>query len=67
MALHLVEKGYRDVTIFDHQNFDELQYSPFRGSDSASSGTLEHILDIWLQITNKEHRYYEGHSISVWL
>jgi hypothetical protein len=37
-ALHLLENEYRKVTIFNHQDFDKSEYSPFRGADSASSG-----------------------------
>lgn len=44
-ALQLLENGYKNVTIFDCQNFEESNYSPFRGADSASSGKM--IFDLF--------------------
>ncbi|EFX03276.1 sarcosine oxidase [Grosmannia clavigera kw1407] len=42
-ALGLLESGYENVTIFDQQDFEESEYSPFRGADSASADTLKVI------------------------
>lgn len=36
-ALHLAARGYRDVTVFDRQNYDESLYSYQRGCDAASA------------------------------
>lgn len=36
-AIHLARRGYRDVTVFDKQPFDESQYSYMRGADAASA------------------------------
>lgn len=37
-ALGLLESGHENVTILDQQDFEESEYSPFRGADSASAG-----------------------------
>lgn len=37
-AMHLVRRGYRNVTVFDRQNYDEKQYSYQKGCDAASAG-----------------------------
>ncbi|KZF20373.1 sarcosine oxidase [Xylona heveae TC161] len=42
-ALHLLENGYRDVSILDAQQFDKSNYSPYNGADSASSDTRKVI------------------------
>ncbi|EEU43010.1 uncharacterized protein NECHADRAFT_83703 [Fusarium vanettenii 77-13-4] len=36
-ALHLQQRGYRDIKIFDKQDYHASEYSPFNGGDSASS------------------------------
>lgn len=36
-AIHLAQRGFRTVTIFDKQPYHESQYSYFRGCDSASA------------------------------
>ncbi|ETS74069.1 hypothetical protein PFICI_13935 [Pestalotiopsis fici W106-1] len=36
-ALHLARRGYRQVTVFDKQPYDESLYSYFRGADAASA------------------------------
>ncbi|KAM6519466.1 hypothetical protein FALCPG4_013098 [Fusarium falciforme] len=37
-ALHLQQRGYRNIKIFDKQDYHASEYSPFNGGDSASSG-----------------------------
>ena len=36
-AIHLAKRGYRHVTVFDKQPFDETLYSYLNGADSASA------------------------------
>ncbi|KAI4596663.1 hypothetical protein KJ359_005005 [Pestalotiopsis sp. 9143b] len=36
-ALHLAQRGYRQVTVFDKQPYDETFYSYFKGADAASA------------------------------
>ncbi|KAL4799270.1 FAD dependent oxidoreductase [Aspergillus venezuelensis] len=36
-ALHLVRRGYKDVTVFDKQPYDETFYSYLKGCDAASA------------------------------
>ncbi|KAJ4192079.1 hypothetical protein NW755_004215 [Fusarium falciforme] len=36
-ALHLQQRGYRNIKIFDKQDYHASEYSPFNGGDSASS------------------------------
>jgi len=36
-ALHLAKRGYRSVTVFDKQPYDETRYSYFDGCDAASA------------------------------
>ncbi|KAL2205489.1 FAD dependent oxidoreductase [Sarocladium strictum] len=36
-ALHLARRGYRNITVFDRQPCDELQYSYLNGADGASA------------------------------
>ncbi|KAM0435992.1 hypothetical protein ACHAPT_002884 [Fusarium lateritium] len=36
-ALHLQQRGYRNIKIFDKQDYHASAYSPFNGGDSASS------------------------------
>jgi sarcosine oxidase/L-pipecolate oxidase len=37
-AVHLAERGYRDVTIIDKQPYDETLYDYKSGCDAASAG-----------------------------
>jgi glycine/D-amino acid oxidase-like deaminating enzyme len=37
-AIHLLERGYQNVSIFDKQDYDETEYSYFKGCDAASAG-----------------------------
>ncbi|KAL4940182.1 hypothetical protein BDV06DRAFT_224357 [Aspergillus oleicola] len=36
-ALHLARRGYKDVTVFDKQPYDETLYSYLKGCDAASA------------------------------
>ncbi|KAK8870118.1 hypothetical protein IAR55_000688 [Kwoniella newhampshirensis] len=36
-ALHLKKQGYKDVTVFDYQPYDQNAYNPSEGCDSASA------------------------------
>ncbi|KAM6526576.1 hypothetical protein FSOLCH5_002673 [Fusarium solani] len=36
-ALHLQQRGYRNIKVFDKQDYHASEYSPFNGGDSASS------------------------------
>ncbi|KAH8649984.1 putative sarcosine oxidase [Xylariales sp. PMI_506] len=36
-ALHLARRGYRNVTVFDKQPYDETLYSYLKGADAASA------------------------------
>nr|XP_031858637.1 uncharacterized protein CI109_006017 [Kwoniella shandongensis]KAA5525709.1 hypothetical protein CI109_006017 [Kwoniella shandongensis] len=36
-ALHLNKQGYKDVTVFDYQPYDQNAYNPSEGCDSASA------------------------------
>ena len=38
-ALHLAQRGYTKVTVFDKQPYDETKYSYLNGCDAASAGT----------------------------
>lgn len=39
-AIHLVRRGYRNVTVFDRQPYHETLYDFDRGCDAASAGIL---------------------------
>jgi len=36
-AIHLAQRGYKSVTVFDKQDYHSTRYNPFRGCDSASA------------------------------
>lgn len=38
-AIHLAQRGYRNVKVFDKQPYDESRYSYFNGADAASADT----------------------------
>ena len=38
-AIHLVKRGYKNVTVFDRQPYHETHYDFDRGCDAASAGT----------------------------
>ncbi|KAM5350694.1 hypothetical protein ACJ41O_007199 [Fusarium nematophilum] len=42
-AIHLQQRGHKNITIFDKQDFHASRYSPFEGGDSPSSDTLKII------------------------
>jgi hypothetical protein len=44
-ALHLVENGYTNVSLFDRQDLENADYLPFNGADSASSGRNNTLLE----------------------
>lgn len=37
-ALHLSRRGYKSVTVFDKQDYDQGLYSYAKGCDAASAG-----------------------------
>ena len=37
-AIHLANRGYQNVTVFDKQPYDKTLYSYFKGCDAASAG-----------------------------
>lgn len=37
-AIHLAQRGYRNVTIFDRQPYEKTLYSYTQGCDAASAG-----------------------------
>jgi sarcosine oxidase/L-pipecolate oxidase len=39
-SIHLAQRGYTNVTVFDKQPYHETHYSYDAGCDSASSGLL---------------------------
>ena len=39
-AIHLAERGYTNVAIFDKQPYEKTLYSYFEGCDAASAGKL---------------------------
>lgn len=39
-AIHLAERGYTRVTLFDKQPYETTVYSYLKGSDAASAGQL---------------------------
>lgn len=43
-AIHLAQRGYDNVTIFDKQPYHKSLYSYFNGCDAASAGARP---DIW--------------------
>lgn len=36
-AIHLAKRGYKDVTVFDKQPYDQSDFSYFKGADAASA------------------------------
>jgi sarcosine oxidase/L-pipecolate oxidase len=38
-ALHLGQRGYKNVTVIDKQQYDKTLYSYDKGCDAASAGT----------------------------
>jgi sarcosine oxidase / L-pipecolate oxidase len=42
-ALHLAQRGYTDVTIFDKQPYHNSLYSYDQGCDGASSGAAPEV------------------------
>lgn len=39
-ALHLAQRGFRNVTVFDRQPYHETLYDFEKGCDAASAGTF---------------------------
>lgn len=63
-ALHLLTNGYRNVTIFDCQDFETTKYSPFLGADSASSDTMKVIRSAYG--SESSHTILATEAISEW-
>ncbi|EXJ84095.1 hypothetical protein A1O3_04762 [Capronia epimyces CBS 606.96] len=38
-AIHLAQRGYRNITLFDKQPYEQSRYSYFKGCDAASADT----------------------------
>jgi len=49
-ALHLAQRGYEDVRVFDSNPYEETRYDYSAGCDSASAGTFadRNLLFSWL-------------------
>ena len=63
-ALHLTRRGYKNVTVFDRQNYDEKLYSYQKGCDAASAG-------MWIKSGSEASfkqliRFEQNYSLSLW-
>ncbi|CAH0032854.1 unnamed protein product [Clonostachys rhizophaga] len=48
-AIHLQQRGFKNVTIFDKQDYHQSAYSPFGGGDSASADLANRAIGTWKQ------------------
>jgi glycine/D-amino acid oxidase-like deaminating enzyme len=52
-AIHLAQRGYTQITVFDRQPYHETLYDYEKGCDAASAGTFPSILCIFYYIQRK--------------
>ncbi|KAJ8117058.1 hypothetical protein OPT61_g1658 [Boeremia exigua] len=63
-ALYLARRGYRNVTIFDEQQYETTQYSYFKGCDGASADINKIIRSAYGSQT--EYQTLSTEAIAAW-
>ncbi|KAM0820223.1 putative FAD dependent oxidoreductase domain-containing protein [Seiridium cardinale] len=63
-AFYLGRRGYRDVTVFDKQPYDESLYSYFRGADAASADMNKIVRSAYGSQT--EYQGLSAEAIVIW-
>ena len=59
-ALHLAERGYKKVTVFDKQPYDASLYSYFKGADAASADINKIVRTAYGAVTLYQDLSFEG-------
>lgn len=55
-AIHLSQRGYTNVTVFDRQPYHKSLYSYFNGCDAASAGSHDHLLPSAVGVSLTSHQ-----------
>ncbi|KAG7714422.1 hypothetical protein KL949_004418 [Ogataea haglerorum] len=63
-AYHLVQNGYKNIHIFDRNNYDETKYHPLLGSDSAS-GDINKFFRVYYE-TKSLYSKLAVEALDVW-
>lgn len=63
-ALHLTRRGYKNVTVFDKQRYDQTEYSYFKGCDAASADINKIIRSAYGSQT--EYQQLSTEAIASW-
>lgn len=63
-ALHLTRRGYENVTVFDKQQYDQTEYSYFKGCDAASADINKIIRSAYGSQT--EYQQLSTEAIASW-
>ncbi|KAL7944179.1 FAD dependent oxidoreductase [Trichoderma barbatum] len=63
-SIHLAQRGYKNITVFDKQPYHETLYSYFRGCDSASSDINKIIRSAYGSQT--EYQDLSTEALSAW-
>lgn len=59
-ALHLAQRGYSNVTVFDKQPYDTSLYSYFKGADAASADINKIVRTAYGAVTLYQDLSFEG-------
>lgn len=66
-AIHLAQRGYDSVTVFDKQPYHNTLYSYFKGCDAASAGMYTKVHDSLYTVLMRSYisRYKQNYSDSL--